>query len=72
MLDFHQARVRALRGQPADALSALERAVAGGLRRSWWLRLDPALAALRAQPRFNRLLAEVDEQLTRQRQQLGL
>lgn len=72
MLDFHRGRVLALRGRPADALAALERAVAAGVRRAWWLRLDPALAPLREQPGFTRLLSGLDEQLARQRQQLGL
>jgi tetratricopeptide (TPR) repeat protein len=71
-LHFHRARVLALRGRPTDAMAALERAVAGGSRRAWWLRLDPALAALRSQPRFGRLLSEVDTLVAGQRQQLGL
>ncbi len=72
MLDLHRARVLALRGRGAEALAALERAAAAGSRRAWWLRLDPALAALQAEPRLQRLLARLDEQLSQQRNQLGL
>lgn len=72
MLDFHRARVLALRGRTAEALEALERAVAVGSRRSWWLRLDPALAPLRGEPRWDRLLAGIDQRVADQRRRLGL
>lgn len=72
MLHFHRARLLTLRGQTDAALAALERAVAAGSRRSWWMRLDPALAPLRAQTRFVQLLADVDARVAGQRQQLGL
>jgi TolB-like protein/DNA-binding winged helix-turn-helix (wHTH) protein/Tfp pilus assembly protein PilF len=52
--------VLASRGKSADALSELEAAVAGGWRRGWWMRADPALASLREHPRFQALLARID------------
>ncbi|MCA0242710.1 MAG: tetratricopeptide repeat protein [Proteobacteria bacterium] len=72
MLDFHRARLLALRGRPAEVPAALERAVGAGLRRGWWLRLDPALAPLRSDARLQRLLADIDARTAQQRRQLGL
>lgn len=72
MLDSHRARVLGLRGRPAEALTALERAAAAGARRTWWWRLDPALAEVRRLPRFGKLVAEVDGVLAQQRKQLGM
>lgn len=72
MLDFHRGRALALRGRPADALAALERATAAGSRRGWWLRLDPALAPLRGEPRWRQLLAGIDQRVADQRRRLGL
>jgi DNA-binding winged helix-turn-helix (wHTH) protein/TolB-like protein len=72
MLAFHRARVLALRGQTRPALDALAAAVAAGARRGWWLRLDPAFAGLRAQPRFAALLGDLSARVAAQRRQLGL
>ena len=67
---YHQGRIAALRGQPEAALTALEGAVNLGWRRGWWLRQDPALQPLRALPRFNTLLARIEQANQVQRQLL--
>jgi tetratricopeptide (TPR) repeat protein len=72
MLAFHRARVLALRGQHSGALDALAAAVKAGSRRGWWLRLDPAFADLRSEPRFAALLADIGTRVSAQRRQLGL
>jgi DNA-binding winged helix-turn-helix (wHTH) protein/tetratricopeptide (TPR) repeat protein len=72
MLAFHRARVLALRGQHSGALDALAAAVKAGSRRGWWLRLDPAFADLRSEPRFTALLADIGTRVSAQRRQLGL
>jgi transcriptional activator of cad operon len=71
MLAFHRARVQALRGQRTNALDALEVAVRAGSRRAWWLRVDPAFAALRGEPRFAALLGDIGTRVAAQRRQLG-
>jgi hypothetical protein len=71
MLAFHRARVLALRGQRTNAFDALESAVRAGSRRAWWLRLDPAFAALRGEPRFGALQGDIGARVAAQRRQLG-
>lgn len=70
-MHFHRARLLALGGQGRPALDALAAAVSAGSRRGWWLDLDPAFAAVRAEPRFVALRAQISGHLQRQRQQLG-
>jgi len=70
-LALHRARVAALRGQPDVACTALEAAVQAGSRHGWWLRLDPALAGLRAVPRFHAVLDGVARRVAAQRRQVG-
>lgn len=69
-LHFHRARLLALRGDRDGALAALASAVQAGFRRGWWLRLDPAFAALREEPRFATAQARIDAETTRQRADL--
>jgi transcriptional activator of cad operon len=71
MLAFHRARVLALRGQIDGALDALAAAVQAGSRRGWWLRLDPAFASLRGEPRLAALLDDIRARVAAQRRQLG-
>lgn len=59
-LHYLRACVQAQRGDVAAALDSLERAVAMGWRRAWWMRLDPTLAPLRGDERFGRLLMRVE------------
>jgi DNA-binding winged helix-turn-helix (wHTH) protein/tetratricopeptide (TPR) repeat protein len=68
---FHQARLQALLGNVRASLDALDQAVQLGSRRAWWMRADPALAAVRAHPRFAQIVARIDEEVARQRQVLG-
>lgn len=70
-LFFHRARLAAMRGKPQAALVALESAIAGGSRRAWWLRADPAFATLRSEPKFAVMLDRIDAHTARQRRQLG-
>jgi DNA-binding winged helix-turn-helix (wHTH) protein/tetratricopeptide (TPR) repeat protein len=66
-LHFHGARLQGLRGDKEGALKALGAAVDAGCRRGWWLRLDPAFAGLREEPRFKAALARIDADTARQR-----
>jgi len=71
-LDADVAMIRAVEGDPDQALSMLERAV----RRGWTssantdlrdLEDEPALASLRGQPRFERIRASLAAHLARER-----
>jgi len=66
-LHFHRARLLALRGDRDGALASLAAAVDAGSRRGWRLRLDPAFAGLRAEPRFSAVLTRIDTEMARQR-----
>ena len=66
-LHFHRARLLGLRGDKEGALKALALAVDAGCRRGWWLRLDPAFASLREEPRFKSVLGRIDAETARQR-----
>jgi DNA-binding winged helix-turn-helix (wHTH) protein/TolB-like protein len=67
---YFRAVLNAARGEDAAALAALERAAELGLRRAWLLRLDPALARLRMQPRFIALLQKIDSVNTHSRAEI--
>ena len=69
-LHFHRARLLALRGDREGALTSLATAVDAGCRRGWRLRLDPAFAELRQEPRFNAVLARIETEIVRQRARL--
>ena len=51
----------ALTGQAGEAFAALDKAVALGYDDADWLRTDPDLAPLHADPRFGRLLARFQD-----------
>jgi serine/threonine protein kinase/Flp pilus assembly protein TadD len=55
-LYFDTARLRAVQGQTAAALTLLERAATGGLHDFVWVKLNPDLRSLSSQPRFVALL----------------
>ncbi|HEX9707327.1 MAG TPA: winged helix-turn-helix domain-containing protein [Steroidobacteraceae bacterium] len=83
MFTFQRARIHALAGEADAAFAALDRAYEQGLRTVWALDLrpqsylyvdpleaDPALAGLRADPRFARWLGRIRDANSAQRQRL--
>lgn len=70
-LDFHRARVAALRGDGKAAVDHLKRAVDGGWRRAWWTRRDPAFAALAGDATFAALLGQMEGAAEAQRRRLS-
>jgi len=83
MFTFQRARIHALAGEADAAFAALDRAYEQGLRTVWALDLrpqsylyvdpleaDPALAGLRADPRFARWLGRIRDANAAQRQRL--
>lgn len=69
-IHYERGRIHALRGESEPALAQIEHAVATGWRRSWWARVDPALATLRSAPRLAAALAQVDRTVAAQRARL--
>ncbi|MFN0152390.1 MAG: protein kinase domain-containing protein [bacterium] len=69
----HPMYVYALQGRKEDALAALRRAVEEQhWRGEWWsLQLDPTLESVAGDPRFEALIAQVREDLARQRKRLA-
>lgn len=57
MLLYNLGCIHALAGDPSEALTCLERAVAGGLSQKNWLLHDGDLDSIRSEPRFQSLLA---------------
>ena len=45
--------------EPDKVVEFLERAIAGGFRSGWLLEVDPKLATVRDDPRFQKLLADL-------------
>lgn len=70
-LDFHRARVAALRGDGKAAVEHLKHAVDGGWRRAWWTRRDPAFAALAGDAAFTALARQMEEAAEAQRRRLS-
>ena len=64
---FHRARLLALRGDTARALTSLQSAVDRGWRRAWWMRRDPAFERLRDESAFKAILQKIDAQRGAQR-----
>ena len=64
-------RIHALRGDKAKALAALRDAKNAGWRSGWrYLVLDPNLAAIREEPEFRAMYAEIELDMARQRAEL--
>lgn len=56
-----RAKIYALKGQDANAMQDLNRAVKLGWRRSWWATHEPYLASLRDRSDFQTLVAQVSQ-----------
>jgi TolB-like protein/DNA-binding winged helix-turn-helix (wHTH) protein len=56
-----RAAIRALRGQPQQAVADLRHAATLGWRRSFWAQREPQFESLRTRADFRALLAQVDE-----------
>jgi adenylate cyclase len=67
---YVEASIHALWGDRQKALASLRRAIDLGWRRSWYARLDPTLESLRDTPEFKEMMAEVDADIARQKEQL--
>jgi TolB-like protein len=67
------ARIHALRGEPAKALAAIQAAVQAGWRMEWryFRDTDPALASIRKDPEFQAAFAEIERDMARQRAALA-
>ncbi len=59
-MDYHEATAAAILGEYDQAIELLERAIAGGFRSGWLLEMDPKLASVREDPRFQNLLADLE------------
>ena len=68
---FHRARMLALRGDTARALTSLQTAVDRGWRRAWWMSRDPAFERLRDETAFKAILQKIYAQLATQRKNAG-
>jgi tetratricopeptide (TPR) repeat protein len=64
--------ILALRGEKAEALSALRLGVDEGWRSLWWyyLRHDPNVDSIRAEPEFKRIVSEIEADMSAQMQQI--
>lgn len=64
--------ILALQGRIDEALAALREAIDAGWRVNWWLtRHDPNLDSIRGHPDFQAMLAELEADMTEQRQRLA-
>ncbi len=68
---FHRARLLALRGDTARAMTSLQTAVDRGWRRAWWVSRDPAFEQLRGESAFKSVLQKIDAQLAAQRKNVS-
>jgi tetratricopeptide (TPR) repeat protein len=61
-------QIYALQGDKQRALSALQRAIDEGWRDSWWfyLRYDPTLESLHAEPEYQAMIAEIEADMAAQ------
>jgi len=64
--------ILALKGEKKEALSALRQAVDEGWRSLWWyyLRLDPNLDSIRKEAEFQRIVSEVEADMSAQMQEI--
>jgi adenylate cyclase len=67
---YFEASLNALGGNRQQALASLRKAIDLGWRRSWYAKIDPPMESLRDTPEFKQMMAEVDADIARQREQL--
>lgn len=60
---YIRARICSLRGDTKAALDELEKAYERGWRRAWWMRNDPSMRRMAAEPRFLALLERIESDL---------
>jgi TolB-like protein/cytochrome c-type biogenesis protein CcmH/NrfG len=65
-LDHLAARIAVLRDDKEQAIEHMRDALLHGWR-EWWTHLDPVLAPISHEPGMKRIIAEIDEELERQR-----
>ena len=64
---YFRAAIHGLQGRPDEGVADLAAAVEKGFRYAWHIRIDPVLDGLRGHPGFAALLAELEDELARQR-----
>ena len=64
--------ILALKGEKTEALTALRHGVDEGWRSLWWyyLRHDPNLDSIRGEPEFQRIVSEIEADMSAQMQQI--
>jgi len=67
---YFEASIHALWGNRQEAFALLRKAIDLGWRRSWYAKLDPTMESLRDTPEFKEIMAEVEADIARQREQL--
>jgi hypothetical protein len=68
LLPVELAAIRALQKDHDGAMEWLQRAYDSGWRMPWWIRLDPLLENLHADPRFNQLVGRMEDDVRRARE----
>ncbi|MCH8959059.1 MAG: winged helix-turn-helix domain-containing protein [Proteobacteria bacterium] len=69
---YFRAAIHGLQGRPDEGVADLAAAVEKGFRYAWHIRIDPVLDGLRGHPGFAALLAELEDELARQRALIDL
>jgi adenylate cyclase len=67
---YVEATLHAVEGESEQALADMRQAIDLGWRQSWYARSDPNLESLRNTPEFKEMMAEVDADIARQKEQL--
>ena len=67
---YVEAQIYALQGNKQAALISLRKAIDIGWREHWYMLRNPNLESLRDTPEFKEMMAEVEADIARQREQL--